>query len=118
MTGQFPTFREWACNHSVGDRVCAAAQKIGTAEPVYKRITNAARSLGALSPSDFPVSLQPDVKIIFSVFDYLKFYDDHTDGSGIPNKLKSRWIPALMRVHEHLIIAKGRYDDIEDRAQD
>jgi hypothetical protein len=75
--------------------------------------------LKLLSPSNFPISLQPDVEIIFSVFGHLKFYsDDYTDGSGIPDKLRYQWIPALMRVHEHLMIAKGRYDDIEDRAKD
>lgn len=116
------TFREWAADHSAHERISTAVQKLTTAQPVYKRVTIAASCLSDLTPDDFPAALRSDVDIVFSIFQYFKHYEAHNksyiDGSGIPHALPSPWIAALMRIYDHMMIAKGRYDDIEDRAKD
>jgi hypothetical protein len=116
------TFREWAGDHSAHERISTAVQKLTTAQPVYKRITSAASCLAHLTPDDFPAPLRSDVDIVFSIFHYLKHHEAHNetyiDGSGIPPALPRRWIAALMRIYDQMMIAKGRYDDIEDRAKD
>ena len=110
------TFREWAGDHSAHERISTAVQKLTGAQPLYKRITSAASWLAHLTPSNFPAPLRSDVEIVFSVFQHLN--ENHIDGSGIPPELRPRWIAALMRIYDQMMIAKGRYDDIEDRAKD
>jgi hypothetical protein len=112
------TFREWAGDHSAHERISAAVQKLTTAQPVYGRITSAASCLAHLTPDNFPAPLRSDVDIVFSIFHHFKHCEDYIDGSGIPPALRRRWIAALMRIYDQMMIAKGRYDDIEDRAKD
>jgi hypothetical protein len=116
--GNVVTFREWSGDHSAHEGISTAVQKLTTAQPVYKRITSAASCLAHLTPDDFPASLRSDVDIVFSIFHYLKHYETYIDGSGIPPALRRQWIAALMRINDQMMIAKGRYDDIEDRAKD
>jgi hypothetical protein len=45
MVRPFPSFAVWARDHGVERRVEAAAQKLTTSGPVYRRITKAAYCL-------------------------------------------------------------------------
>jgi hypothetical protein len=104
------TFKEWAGDHSAHERISTAVQKLTTAQPVYKRITSAASCLAHLTPDDFPAPLRSDVDIVFSIFHYLKHYEAHyetyIDGSGIPPALRPRWIAALMRIYDQMMILR------------
>jgi hypothetical protein len=118
MVRPFPSFAVWARDHGVERMVEAAAQKLTTSGPVYRLITKAAYCLADLRSADFPASLQEDVSVLRSVSKYIGHFPDGRTGSAIPQNLLSQWVQSFMRIRDHLLIAKGRYDGDESRAKD
>jgi hypothetical protein len=89
MVRPFPSFAMWAQDHGVERRVEAAAQKLTTSGPVYRRITKAAYCLADLGSSDFPASLQEDLSVLRSVSKYIGHFPDGRTGSAIPHSCPS-----------------------------
>ncbi len=114
--GKRPTMAAWAFNVRVKQRLHEANRIVsGSHAPYRQRIGRASRCLTHLSENDFPTELRNDVLILFKIFDYVKHsaYVEYQDFSKIPTKLQKIWIESLLRVHEMLLLAIGRYCGVE-----
>ena len=112
-------FRSWAADHGIERRLDAALQKLITSASMSQRVADATYCFADIGSSDFPAPLQDDLEVLRSISGYIIHRSDGSrSGANIPRKMLPSWVQSFIRIRDHMLIAKGRYDLAESRAKD